>query len=225
MTEAFPAIPSEPPRHLTEVAEYLRADAARYADRGGWAKNPGFWIGATHRLSEWARLESRPLRRYAMLLPLVGLTKLWRASTGVSILEGAAFGPGLCIPRPRSVMIGRVRTGRNVLVSDHVTIGTNANSTEFAVMGSDIEIGAGARILGPVRIGDGARVGPNAVVARSVPPGAKFVTAPPGQASGHHDGSRERSASDGTETSAGQRNGSSRSDRVNPCAPVGTHQP
>jgi serine O-acetyltransferase len=122
-------------------------------------------------------------------------------------------------------MIGRVRTGRNVVISDHVTIGTNANSPDFAVMGSDIEIGPGARILGPVRIGDGARIGPNAVVARSVPPGAELVAAPPGQASGHHDGSRGRSASDGTEASAGQRNGSSRSDRVNPCAPVGTHQP
>jgi serine O-acetyltransferase len=216
MTEPFPAVPSEAPMRLTEVVESLRADAARYAGRGGWAKNPGFWIGATHRLSEWARLESRPLRRYAMLVPLVGLTKLWRATTGVCILEGAVFGPGLCIPRPRAVMIGRVRTGRNVLIADHVTIGTNANSTEFAVMGNDIEIEAGARILGPVRLGDGARIGPNAVVSRSVPPGAAFVAAPSGATAGRDDGRRGHWSASRTEAAAGQPNGSSRVETPEP---------
>lgn len=136
MSEPFP---TTPPRRLAEVASFLRADAARYAERGGWARNPGFWVGATHRLSEWARLESRPLRRYALRLPLAGLTKLWRASLGVAILDGAAFGPGLCLPRARALLIGRVHTGRDVLISDHVTIGTNANSDEFAVIGSEVD--------------------------------------------------------------------------------------
>ena len=159
--------------------QLLRADAARYADRGGWAGNLGFWVGATHRLSEWSRQEPRTVQRYAALLPSIGLTKLWRATTGVCILEGADFGPGLCIPRARSLMIGRIRAGANCLISDHVTIGTNANTSQFATLGGDVEIGAGARILGPVHIGDGAHIGANAVLTRSVPASSKVVAAAP----------------------------------------------
>ena len=147
--------------------QLLRADAARYADRGGWAGNLGFWVGATHRLSEWSRQEPRTVQRYAALLPSIGLTKLWRATTGV------------CIPRARSLMIGRIRAGANCLISDHVTIGTNANTSQFATLGGDVEIGAGARILGPVHIGDGAHIGANAVLTRSVPASSKVVAAAP----------------------------------------------
>jgi serine acetyltransferase len=164
---------------MNKLWRLLRADAARYADRGGWASNLGFWVGATHRLSEWARQEPRTVRRYAALVPAIGFTKLWRATTGVCLLEGADFGPGLCIPRARSLMIGRVRAGENCLIADHVTIGTDANACEFATLGSNVAIGAGARILGPVHIGDDAHIGSNAVVAHGVPAGAKVVAAVP----------------------------------------------
>jgi serine O-acetyltransferase len=171
---------------MNKLLQLLRADAARYADRGGWAGNLGFWVGATHRLSEWARQQPRGVRRYATLVPAMGLTKLWRATAGACILEGADFGPGLCIPRARSLMIGRVRAGENCLIADHVTIGTDANACEFATLGRDVTVGAGARILGPVRVGDGARIGANTVVARSVPAGAKVVAASPRALSGGH---------------------------------------
>ena len=162
---------------MNQFFQLLRADAARYVHRGGWARNVGFWISTTHRISEWARQEPRAMRRYAALIPLAGLTKFWRATTGVCILAGASFGPGLCIPRARSMMIGRVRAGENCLISDHVTIGTNANANEVAIMGSDVEIGPGACILGPVEIGDGVRVRANAVVSHNVLPGAEVVAA------------------------------------------------
>jgi serine acetyltransferase len=162
---------------MKQLWQLLRADAARYVNRGGWAGNPGFWIGATHRMTERVRQEPRRLRRYAALLPLRGLTKLWRVTTGVLILEGASFGPGLCIPRARSMMIGRVHAGENCLISDHVTIGTNANAEGFAFIGGGVEIGPGARILGPVGIGDGVRVGANAVVSHDVLPGAEVMAA------------------------------------------------
>jgi serine O-acetyltransferase len=162
---------------MSQLWQLLRADAARYAHRGGWARNLGFWIGTTHRMSEWAHEEPRAIRRYAARLPLAGLTKLWRATTGVYILDGASFGPGLCIPRARSMMIGRIRAGENCLVSDHVTIGTNANTNKVAFMGGGVEISPGVRILGPVEIGDGARIGANAVVSRNVFPGAEVAAA------------------------------------------------
>jgi len=157
--------------------QLLRADAVRYVHRGGWTRNLGFWIGATHRMSEWAHQEPRAMRCYAARLPLAGLTKLWRAITGVCILDGASFGPGLCIPRARSMLIGRVRAGENCLISDHVTIGTNANANKVAFIGDGVEIGPGARILGPVEIGDEVRVGVNAVVSHNVHPGTEVVVA------------------------------------------------
>jgi serine O-acetyltransferase len=162
---------------MNQLWQLLRADAVRYTQRGGWARNVGFWIGTTHRMSEWAHQEPRAMRRHAALLPLAGLTKLWRAITGVCILDGASFGPGLCIPRARSMLIGRIRAGENCLISDHVTIGTNANANEVAFMGDGVEIGPGARILGPVGIGDGVHIGANAVVSRNVPRGAEVVAA------------------------------------------------
>jgi serine acetyltransferase len=164
---------------MRELWQLLRADAARYASRDGWARNIGFWIGATHRLTEWAREQPQPARRYAILLPGVALTKFWRAAFGVHIMEGAAFGPGLCLPHARSMMIGRVHAGENCLISEHVTIGTNANSAEFATIGNHVEINPGTRILGSIRIGDGARTGANAVVTRNVPAGAEVRAAAP----------------------------------------------
>ena len=164
---------------MRDLWQFLRADAARYASQGGWACNVGFWIGATHRITEWARGQPQPTRRYAVLLPGVALTKFWRATLGVHIMEGASFGPGLCMPHARSMMIGRVRVGVDCLISDHVTIGTNANSAEFATIGDHVEIAPGTRILGPIRIGDGARTGANTVVMRNVPAGAEVRVAAP----------------------------------------------
>jgi serine acetyltransferase len=158
---------------MHELWRLLRADAAQYASRDGWAHNIGFWIGATHRLTEWARDLPQPARRYAILLPGVALTKFWRAAFGVHIMEGAAFGPGLCLPHARSMMIGRVHVGGNCLIADHVTIGTNANSADFATIGNHVEINSGTRILGHIQIGDGARIGANAVVTRNIPAGAE----------------------------------------------------
>lgn len=162
---------------MNQLWQLLRSDAARYAGCGGWARSVGFWISTTHRMSEWARREPRSMHRSVAVLPLAGLTKLWHAATGVCILHEASFGPGLWIPRARSMMIGRVRAGENCLISDHVTIGTNANTNEVAFIGGGVEIGPGARILGPVEIGDGARVGANAVVYHNVHPGAEVVAA------------------------------------------------
>jgi serine O-acetyltransferase len=75
------------------------------------------------------------------------------------------------------MMIGRIRAGENCLISDHVTIGTNANANKVALMGGGVEISPGVRILGPVEIGDGARIGANAVVSHNVFPGAEVAAA------------------------------------------------
>src|SRR5215471_21812415 len=75
------------------------------------------------------------------------------------------YGMGVVIHR-RSVI------GENCEISHHVTIGGRGGFYEVPVIGNDVFIGAGATVLGPVGIGDGAIIGANAVVLRDVPPHA-----------------------------------------------------
>ena len=69
-----------------------------------------------------------------------------------------------------------VRGGANVKIEHQVTIG--AERRQSPVIGDDVFIGAGAKILGSVHVGDGARIGANAVVVRDVPPHATVVGIP-----------------------------------------------
>lgn len=72
----------------------------------------------------------------------------------------------------------RAVIGNNVLVGAHVTIGGRGDFHDVPVIEDDVMIGTGAKILGPVRIGRGARIGANAVVVHDVPAGATAVGIP-----------------------------------------------
>lgn len=105
------------------------------------------------------------------LVPLEMLfNKLNAVFCGCVIGRGADFGPGFVLVHSHGVFInGSVRGGRGVRVEHQVTIG--AERRQSPVLGDDIFIGAGAKIIGPVRIGTGARIGANAVVTYDVPAG------------------------------------------------------
>jgi serine O-acetyltransferase len=91
--------------------------------------------------------------------------------------RGAEFGPGFVLIHATGVVInGRVRGGENIYIEHQVTIG--AERGQSPVLGNDIFIGAGAKVIGPVTIGDGARVGANAVVVHDVPPHSTVVGIP-----------------------------------------------
>lgn len=70
------------------------------------------------------------------------------------------------------VVHARARIGKNVIIAQQVTIGGRSGHTEVPVIEDDVYLGAGAKILGPIRVGRGAVVGANAVVIHDVPPGA-----------------------------------------------------
>jgi serine O-acetyltransferase len=96
---------------------------------------------------------------------------------GAIIGRGAEFGPGFVLIHSNGVVInGNVRGGENVHIEHQVTIG--ANHRETPVLGSDVFIGAGAKIIGSVTVGDGARVGANAVVVHDVAPNTTVVGIP-----------------------------------------------
>ncbi len=83
--------------------------------------------------------------------------------------RNAQFGPGFVLIHSQGVVINSsVRGGKCVLIEHQVTIGAEKNQSPR--LGNDVFIGAGAKIVGPVIIGDRARVGANAVVVKDIEP-------------------------------------------------------
>jgi serine O-acetyltransferase len=113
------------------------------------------------------------LRRAARILHAV-LSTL----TGSDIDVGFRFGRNLLLPHPTGVVVHRsVVIGDDCMVMQQVTLGQVADGG-VPVIGSRVYIGAGAKVLGPIRIGDDARIGANAVVLTDVPAGATAVGVP-----------------------------------------------
>lgn len=105
-------------------------------------------------------------RRFAVLRH-----RFWQAVTGADIPLNAVLGGGLLIPHPNGIVINPHATiGVNCLIMQGVTIGSNRNAHGAPTIGNHVDIGPGARILGPVTIGDFAVIGANAVVLIDVPP-------------------------------------------------------
>jgi serine O-acetyltransferase len=68
--------------------------------------------------------------------------------------------------------------GDRVVLASNVTIGGTGSGPGVPIIEDDVYIGSGAKLLGPIRIGKGARIGANAVVLTDVPPGALAVGVP-----------------------------------------------
>jgi len=112
------------------------------------------------------------------LIPLAMVfNKLNTVFGGCIIGRGAEFGPGFVLIHSQGVVINtRVRGGANVKVEHQVTIGAEKN--ESPVLGDDVFLGAGAKVVGAVRIGSRVRIGANAVVLDDIPDGATAVGVP-----------------------------------------------
>ncbi|MBX9581555.1 MAG: serine O-acetyltransferase [Gemmataceae bacterium] len=124
-----------------------------------------------YRLMQWSH-------RYRLLAPLAMVfNKVNTACCHCVIGRGAEFGPGFVLIHSDGVVInGTVRGGRDVKVEHQVTIG--AEKRQSPVIGDGVFLGAGAKVLGSVTIGDRAKVGANAVVVKDVPPDATVVGIP-----------------------------------------------
>ncbi len=105
--------------------------------------------------------------------------RFWSAVTGADIPLNARLGGGLLLPHPNGVVIHPdAVVGPNCLILQQVTLGVTAGRDGAPVLGAGVDVGAGAKVLGPVRLGDGAVVGANAVVLADVPPGEVAVGVP-----------------------------------------------
>jgi serine O-acetyltransferase len=97
---------------------------------------------------------------------------------GIEISKDVTLGQGVVFVHTVGIVIGgNARIGDRVVFLGSNTIGNNKNSG-YPQIGNDVVIGAGARILGPVTIGDGASIAANAVVLCDVPAGAVAVGIP-----------------------------------------------
>jgi serine O-acetyltransferase len=97
--------------------------------------------------------------------------------THATIGRNADLGPGFVILHSPGVVINsKVRAGRNLVLYHDVTLGAERNKSP--VLGDNVYIGAGARVIGDVRVGSDVRIGANAVVTKDVPDGATVVGIP-----------------------------------------------
>jgi len=109
------------------------------------------------------------------------ISQLARFFTGIEIHPGAKIGKGLFIDHGMGVVIGETaEVGDNVTIYHGVTLGGTGKDTgkRHPTIEDDVLIGTGAKVLGPITVGKGAKVGSNAVVLKDVPAKATAVGSP-----------------------------------------------
>ncbi len=134
--------------------------------------------------SFWALLFHRPAHFLnALGLPFIPrhLSQIARFLTGIEIHPGAVIGPGLFIDHGSGVVIGETAiVGADVLLFHGVTLGgvDSRPGRRHPAVGDRVLVGAGAKVLGALTVGDDAKIGAQAVVTRDVPAGATAVGIP-----------------------------------------------
>jgi serine O-acetyltransferase len=102
----------------------------------------------------------------------------WSIVTQSDIEPRATLGQRLMLPHPNGVVIHEDAViGDDCMIMQQVTIGMIGDG-EVPTIGNNVYIGAGAKIIGKVSVGDGARIGANAVVTQDVPPNCTAVGVP-----------------------------------------------
>lgn len=172
------APPSPQPSLLRLLVEDVRCvrsrDPAARSDIETLLTYPGVHAIIWHRLAH--RLWRSQWRFAARLLAWLG-----RALTNVDIHPGATIGRRFFIDHGAGVVVGETATiGDDVTLYHGVTLGgtTWSSGKRHPTLESGVVVGAGAKILGPVVIGSGTRIGANSVVVKGAPPGVSLVGIP-----------------------------------------------
>ena len=122
------------------------------------------------------------------------LSHLGRFLTGIEIHPGAELGERLFIDHGMGVVIGETAViGNDVTLYQGVTLGGTSlkGGKRHPTLQDDVIVGAGAQVLGPITVGQGARIGANAVVLKDVPPCVTMVGIPARPVVGREVGLRE----------------------------------
>lgn len=171
-------------RALSRVATELRRDVRAAHERDPAARG----VGALEIVTTWPGVQALVAHRISHGLHQRGIPVLPRAVahlsrmlTGIEIHPAAVIGSGFFIDHGSGVVIGETaRIGNDVTIYQGVTLG----GTGFQVgkrhptVGDSVTIGSGAKLLGPITVGDGAKIGANSVVITDVPSNSTVVGNP-----------------------------------------------
>jgi serine O-acetyltransferase len=166
------------------VVREISSDVAAARDRDPAARG----VGTVEILSSWAGVQALLVHRvshamYEAGVPLAprALAFASRAVTGVEIHPAAAIGGDFFIDHGSGVVIGETaEIGDRVTLYQGVTLGGTgfARGKRHPTLEDDVTVGSGAKLLGPVTVGHGAKVGANTVVISDVPPRSTVVGNP-----------------------------------------------
>jgi serine O-acetyltransferase len=166
------------------VIHEVKADVSAARDRDPAAQG----VSTFEILTSWAGVQALLAHRVAHALAEAGvpllprlLAYLTRAVTGVEIHPAARIGREFFIDHGSGVVIGETaEIGQRVTLYQGVTLGGTGfqRGKRHPTLGDNVTVGSGAKLLGPIAVGDGAKIGANTVVIEDVPPGATVVGNP-----------------------------------------------
>jgi serine O-acetyltransferase len=169
---------------IIRTAAEIRRDVASAHNRDPAAKG----VGWPEILLTWPGVQALLAHRVANALYRIGVPLLPRAiaaiartTTGIEIHPAAEIGPGLFIDHGMGVVIGETaEVGANVTIYQGVTLGGTGFATgkRHPTVEDNVTIGSGAKLLGPIRVGHGSKIGANTVLIHDVPPNCTVVGNP-----------------------------------------------
>ncbi len=171
-------------RGILNAAGEIRRDVMAAKTRDPAAADVGTleillaWPGVQALLAH--RIAHRLMRAGVPLLPRL-VAALARSLTGIEIHPAARIGPGLFIDHGMGVVVGETaEVGEDVTIYQGVTLGGTGFATgkRHPTVEARVTIGSGAKLLGPIVVGHGAKIGANTVVIHDVPPNSTVVGIP-----------------------------------------------
>jgi serine O-acetyltransferase len=169
---------------LRRVVAEVKADVAAARDRDPAAQG----VSTLEILTSWAGVQALLAHRVAHAMRDAGIplaprtiAYLSRAVTGVEIHPAAKIGGEFFIDHGSGVVIGETaEIGERVTLYQGVTLGGTGlqPGKRHPTLGDNVTVGSGAKLLGPISVGDGAKIGANTVVVEDVPPGSTVVGNP-----------------------------------------------
>ncbi|MGI8429381.1 MAG: serine O-acetyltransferase EpsC [Solirubrobacteraceae bacterium] len=169
---------------IARTAAELRRDVAAAHSRDPAARG----VGPVEIIATWAGIQALLAHRVAHalhgagvpLLPRV-IAAITRAATGIEIHPAAEIGNGFFIDHGMGVVIGETaQIGDDVTLYQGVTLGGTGFATgkRHPTVQDNVTIGSGAKLLGPITVGHGSKIGANTVVVHDVPPNSTVVGNP-----------------------------------------------
>jgi serine O-acetyltransferase len=146
-----------------------------------WSRErPSRWFDPSRRFLAMHRKLDRYGTRKGLGQKLTLLRyRFWSVIGQIDIQAGTQIGGGLLMPHPNGIVIHpRCVIGPNCLIMQQVTLGVHGSKPGAPRLGGHVDVSAGAKIIGPVTIGDHALIGANAVVTKDVPEGAIMAGIP-----------------------------------------------